>query len=142
MDKANPSALWSLTPAIAERDMEYYGEHWPHNSSVGWGYSTAMSGFTAALGMPPPLAPAGASPAAPAAAGQAVAQAAANTGAQDGVGLSSQAAQAAGQAPASSASGVTDQLGSLMGPLQQAASSVVQPLAAVFQTPTASRPMK
>lgn len=135
MDKANPSALWSLTPAITERDMEYYGEHWPHNSSVGWGYSTAMSGFTAALGMPPPLAPAGASPAAPAAAGQAVAQAAANTGAQDGVSLSSQATQAAGQAPASSASGVTDQLGSLMGPLQQAASSVVQPLAGVFQAP-------
>jgi PPE family protein len=135
MDKANPGALWSLTPAIIERDMEYYGEHWPHNSSVGLGYSTAMSGFTAALGMPAPLASEAASPAAPAEAGDALAQAAATTGGQDGVSLSSQAAQAAGQVPASSAGGATDQISSLMGPLQQAASSVVQPLAGVFQAP-------
>lgn len=135
MDKANPGALWSLTPAIIERDVEYYGEHWPHNSTIGMGYSTAMSGFTAALGVPPPLAPAGASPAAPAEAGEAVAQAAAATGGQDGVSLSSQAAQAVGQAPASSASGITDQLSSLTGPLQEAASSVAQPLTGVFQAP-------
>ena len=135
MDKANPSVLFTLTPAIVERDIEYYGEHWPHNSSVGWGYSSAMSGFTAALAMPPPVAPVGASPAAPAAAGEAVAQAAATTGGQDGVTLSSQAAQAAGQAPSSSASGITEQLGSLSGPLQGAASSVAQPLAGVFQAP-------
>jgi hypothetical protein len=135
MDKANPGALWSFTPAIIERDLEYYGEHWPHNSSVGLGYSTAMSGFTAALGMPAPLAPAGASPAAPAEAGEALAQAAATTGGQDGVSLSSQAAQAAGQAPAAGASGITDQLGSLIGPVQEAASSAVQPLAGIFQTP-------
>ncbi len=32
MDKANPSVLWSFTAAIAERDLEYYGQHWPHNS--------------------------------------------------------------------------------------------------------------
>ncbi|UQX11068.1 PPE domain-containing protein [Candidatus Mycobacterium methanotrophicum] len=135
MDKANPGALWSLTPAIIERDLEYYGEHWPQNSTVGMGYSTAMSGFTAALGIPPPLAPVGASAAAPAEAGEAVSQAAAATGGQDGISLSSQAAQAAGQAPASSASGITDQLSSFTGPLQEAASSVVQPLSGVLQAP-------
>jgi hypothetical protein len=135
MDKANSSVLWSFTPAITEHDLEYYGQHWPHNSTIGMGYSTAMSGFTAALGMPPPLAPVGASPAAPAEAGQAVAQATADTGTQDGVSLSSQAAQAVGQAPASSAGGVTDQLGSLLGPLQQAASSAIQPMTSAFQTP-------
>lgn len=135
MDKANPGALWSLTPAIIERDLEYYGEHYPHNSTVGMGYSTAMGGFTAALGIPPPLAPAGASPAAPAEAGEAVAQAAAATGGQDGISVSSQAAQAVGQAPASSASGITDQLSSVIGPVQEAASSAVQPLAGVFQAP-------
>jgi len=138
MDKANPGVLWTLTPAIVERDIEYYGEHWPHNSSVGLGYSSAMSGFTAALAMPLPVAPAGASPAAPAGAGEAVAQAAATTGGQDGVSLSSQAAQAAGQAPSSSASGITEQLSSLSGPLQEAASAVAQPLAGVFQAPMAA----
>jgi hypothetical protein len=135
MNDANPSVLGAFTTAIAERDSEYYGEHYPHNSTVGMGYSTAMSGFTAALGMPPPLAPEAASPAAPAEAGEALAQAAASTGGQDGVSLSSQAAQAVGQAPASSASGITDQLSSITGPLQQAASSVVQPLAGIFQAP-------
>ncbi|MGH3958649.1 PPE domain-containing protein [Mycobacterium sp.] len=135
MDKANPGVLFTLTPAIVERDIEYYGEHWAHNSSVGWGYSSAMSGFTAALAMPPPAAPAGASPAAPAAAGEAVAQAAATTGGQDGVSLSSRATQAAGQAPSSAASGITEQLSSLSGPLQEAASSVTQPLSGITQAP-------
>ncbi|HEY1841034.1 MAG TPA: PPE domain-containing protein [Mycobacterium sp.] len=136
MDKANPSVLWSFTPAIAEHDIEYYGQHWPHNSTIGMGYSTALGGFTAALGIPPPLAPAGASPAAPAAAGEAVAQAAAATGGQDGMSLSSQAAQAVGQAPASATSGATDQISSLLGPLQEAASSVVQPASQIVQAPT------
>jgi len=135
MNDANPSVLGAFTTAIAERDSEYYGEQYPHNSTVGMGYSTAMSGFTAALGMPAPLAPEGASPAAPAEAGEALAQAAADTGGQDGVSLSSQAAQAVGQAPASSASGITDQLSSVIGPLEQAASSAVQPVAGIFQAP-------
>ncbi len=68
MDKANPSVLWQFTPAIAQHDLEYYGGHWPHNSAIGMGYSTALGGFTAGLGTPPPLAPEAASPAAPAAA--------------------------------------------------------------------------
>ena len=50
MDKANPSCPGQFTPAIAQHDLEYYGEHWPHNSTVGMGYSTAINGFTAALG--------------------------------------------------------------------------------------------
>jgi PPE family len=134
MDKANPSVLWSFTPAITERDLEYYGQHWPHNSTIGMGYSTAMNGFTSALGMPPPLAPEGAAPAAPATAGQALAQAASDTGAQDGVSLSRQAAEAVGPAPATS--GATEQVSSLLGPLQEAASSVVQPASQIFQAPT------
>jgi len=138
MNDANPSVLGAFTTAIAERDFEYYGEHYPHNSTVGMGYSTAMGGFTAALGISPPLAPAGASPAAPAEAEEALTQAAATTGGQDGVGLSSQAARAVGQTPVRSPSGITDQLSSLTGPLQQAASSAVQPLAGVYQAPLAA----
>lgn len=132
MDKANWSVMGGFTPAIAQHDLVYYGQHWPHNSTIGMGYSTALGGFTAALGgTPPPLAPEGASPAAPAAAGEAVAQAASATGAQDGVSLSSQAAQAAGQAPASA----TEQISSLLGPFQQAASSVMQPASQILQAP-------
>jgi hypothetical protein len=135
MDKANPAVMGHFTPAIAQHDLEYYGQHWPHNQTVGMGYSTALNGFTAALGTPPPLAPEGASPAAPAEAGQALAQAASDTGAQDGVSLSNQAAQAVGGAPASAASGATDQISSMLGPLQGAASSVMQPATQILQAP-------
>lgn len=127
--------LGQNTPAIVERDLEYFGEHWPHNSGVGWTYSGALSALVAGLGVPPPIAPMGASPAAPAAAGEAVAQAAATTGAQDGVSLSDQAAQAAGQASSSSAGELTSQLGSVAEPLQQAVSGAVQPLSGLTQAP-------
>jgi hypothetical protein len=135
MDMANPSVLGAFTPAIADRDLEYFGEHWPQNSSVGLAYSSALSAFTSALAVPPPLAPMGASPAAPAAAGEAISEAAASTGAQDGVSLSSQAAQAAGEAPSSSASSLTSGLSSVTEPLQSAASSVTQPLSGMLQAP-------
>ncbi|WP_343575641.1 PPE domain-containing protein [Mycobacterium sp.] len=136
MDKVNPSVLWSFTPAIAQHDLEYFGEHWPHNSTIGMGYSTALGGFTAALGTPPPLAPEGASPAAPAAAGEALSQAASSTAAQDGISLSNQAAQAAGQAPVSATGGATEQISSFLGPLQEAASGAMQPAAQFLQAPT------
>jgi len=136
LDNANPSVLWSFTPAIAQHDLVYYGEHWPHNSAIGMGYSTALGGLTAALVTPPPLAPEGASPAAPAAAGEALSQAASSTGAQDGVSLSNQAAQAVGQAPAPATGGATAQISSLLGPLQEAASGAVQPGAQLLQAPT------
>jgi PPE-repeat protein len=123
------------TPAIAERDLEYFGEHWPHNSSVGWAYSSALSALTTALAIPPPIASMGASPAAPAAASTAVSEAAATTGAEDGVSLSSQAAEAAGETPASSASGLTSGLSSVTEPLQSAVSSATQPLSGLSQAP-------
>jgi len=136
MDKLNYLAMGHFTPAIAQHDLEYYGTHWPHNNAIGMGYSTALGGFTAALGsVPPPLAPEGASPAAPAAAGAALSQAAGSTGAQDGVTLSTQAAQAAGQAPAS-AGGGAEQISSLLGPVQEAASSALQPASQLLQAPT------
>jgi hypothetical protein len=136
LNQANPGVLWSFTPVIAQYDLEYYGEHWPHNSTIGMGYSTALAGFTAALATPPPPAPEGASPAAPAAAGEALSQAASSTGAQDGVSLSSQAAQAVGSAPASATGGATEQIRSLSGPLQEAASGAMQPVAQLLQAPT------
>jgi hypothetical protein len=122
------------TPAIVERDTEYFGEHWPHNSSVGLAYSGALSALTAALAVPPPAAPMGASPAAPETAGEAVAQAAGQTGMSDAAQMSGQAGQAAGQAASSPA----DAGGSMSSLLQQPmsmVSSVTEPLQQVVKTP-------
>lgn len=126
--------LGMRTPEIVALDTEYFGEHWPHNSSVGWTYSGALSALTAALAMPPPIAPPGASPAAPVEAGEAVAQAAAQTGMSDAAQASGRGVQTVEQlasAPADSA----DRIGSLAEPLQQGISGAAQPMAALAQLP-------
>lgn len=122
------------TPAIVERDTEYYGEHWPHNSSVGWAYSGALAALTAALAVPPPPAPMGASPAAPAAAGEAVAEAAGQTGMSDAVQATGQAGQAAGQSAATPAE-AGGQFGSMLQQPMSMISSVTEPLQQVVKTP-------
>ncbi|ORA12397.1 PPE domain-containing protein [Mycobacterium asiaticum] len=122
------------TPAIVERDVEYFAEHWPHNSSVGWTYSAALSALVAALAVPPPIAPMGASPAAPAAAAQAVAQAAAQTGMQGGAQASAQVVQTAGQATAAPTDSV-GQLGSLLQEPVQLVSGATEPLKQLLQAP-------
>ena len=122
------------TPGIVERDTEYFGEHWPHNSSVGWTYSGALSALVAALAVPPPIAPMGASPAAPAAAASAVSQAAAQTGMSDAVQVRVRPRQAAGQT-ASSPADATGQLSSLMQQPMQMLSSATEPLQGATQAP-------
>jgi PPE-repeat protein len=121
-------------PNIAAHEFEYHGEHWPHNSSVGWTYSGALSALTAALAVPPPIAPLGASPAAPAAAGEAVAQAAAQSGMSDAVQASGQAGQAAGQAGSAPAD-AGNQLSSLLQQPMSMVSGMTQPLQEVFKAP-------
>ncbi|GAB3009386.1 PPE domain-containing protein [Mycobacterium bourgelatii] len=122
------------TPAIVERDTEYFGEHWPHNSSVGWTYSAALSALTAALAVPPPPAPVGASPAAPAAAAQAVAQSAGQAGMHNAAQASTQAAQLAGQTTGPADTGAR-QLGSLMQEPLQMVSGVAEPFKQLGQAP-------
>jgi len=70
----NPAVLGALTPAIIALDAEYFGEHWPHNASVGAAYGATLSALAATLAIPPPISPPGASATAPAAAAAAVAQ--------------------------------------------------------------------
>ena len=122
------------TPAIVERDTEYFAEHWPHNSIRGWTYSGVMSTLAAALVVPPPIAPIGASPAAPAAAAEAVGQAAAHTGVNDAMQVSTQAAQTAGQAPATPAD-AGGHLSSLMQQPMSMMSSATEPLKQMVQAP-------
>ena len=118
-------------PAITERETEYYGEHWPHNSSVGWAYSGALSALTAVLAVPPPAAPMGASPAAPAAAGEAVAEAAGQTGMSDAVQASGQVAGQAASAPADAGG----QMSSLLQQPMSMVSGATQPLQELVQAP-------
>lgn len=121
-------------PNIAAHEFEYHGEHWPHNSSVGWAYSSALSALTAALAVPPPLAPMGASPAAPAAAGEAVAQSAAQSGMNSAVQASGQAGQAAGQAGSAPAD-AGNQLSSLLQQPMSMVSGMSEQLQGVFKAP-------
>ncbi len=122
------------TPGIIERDTEYYGEHWPHNSSIGWTYSGALAALVAALAVPPPIAPMGASPAGPAAAASAVAQAAAEGGMNNAMQVGSQATQGAGQAASAPAEGGS-QLSSLMQQPLQMISGLTEPLQQVVKAP-------
>jgi hypothetical protein len=132
----NPAVLGALTPAIVALDTEYYGEHWPHNSSTGAAYGAALSALVAALAVPPPIAPLGASPAAPAAAAAAVAQAAGTTGMQAAQ-QSGQVTQMAGQTAAApaQAGGEMGQMSSMMMQPMQAAMGAFQPLMGMFGAP-------
>jgi PPE-repeat protein len=121
------------TPAIIERETEYYGEHWPHNSSAGWAYASVLSTLSAALTMPPPAAPMGASPAAPAAAGEALAQAAGQSGMNDVAQLTGQTGQAAGQTAAAPAE-AGGQASPLLQPMQLI-SGMTQPLQQLVSAP-------
>lgn len=119
------------TPAIIERDVEYFGEHWPHNSSVGLSYSSLLTGLIGTLGVPPPLAPMGASPAAPAVAGTVAAQSAARA-AQGGLTSSMEAAEA----PANAASSTGGEMGSLLQQGPQLLSAMTDPLKSFASAPT------
>ena len=122
------------TPAIVERDTEYFGEHWPHNSSVGWTYSAALSGLLAALTVPPPLTPMGTSPTAATTATSAVTQAAAQTAMNNAIQLSSQTTQTAGQA-SSSPTDAASQMSSLVQQPLQMMSSATAPFKDLIQAP-------
>src|SRR5574340_1027522 len=123
------------TGAIIERDIEYFGEHWPHNSSVGWTYSSALTGLIGTLGVPPPPAPMGASPAASAAVGTVAAQSATETAAQGGLRSSMAAAEAPAQM-ASSSGEMTGQLGSFLQQGPQLVSGMTDPVKSLVGAPS------
>lgn len=130
----NPLVFGALTPAIVALDLEYFGEHWPHNAGAGAAYGSTLTALLPALAVPPPLAPPGASPAAPAAAAQALAQTAAQTAAGEAMKESGQTAGLVtdGAAAPGEAAGQVGQLASsMMRPLQ----SAMQPLTGMFQAP-------
>jgi PPE family len=121
------------TPGIVSQDVQYFGDYWPQNSSVGLLYATTLGSIAAAAAVPPPavagdVAPAGLDSAATLAgqvgstAGQDAAQASTTAGGQ----LTS-----AGSAP----SGAADQMTSMLGQGPQLLSGVMQPMTQMTQAP-------
>ncbi len=130
----NPLVLGALTPAIVALDVEYFGEHWPHNAGAGAAYGAALNALVPALAVPPPLAPPGASPAAPASAAAAVAETAGQAAAGEAMKESGQAAKLAADStvgPTEGISQATQAVSTLVQPLQ----SAMQPLMGMFQAP-------
>jgi len=131
----NPAVLGALTPAIIALDTEYFGEHWPHNASVGAAYGATLSALAATLAIPPPISSPGASATAPAAAAAAVAQDSGRV-ALDGA-LTAPAAKSitGGSAVPTEALGQVGQM--MMQPIQGALGSM-QSAAGMFQTPVSA----
>ena len=130
----NPLVLGALTPAIVALDLEYFGEHWPHNAAAGVAYGSALTALLPALAVPPPLAPPGASPSAPAAAASAVAETAGQTAAGEAMKETGQAAKLAGDNTAAPVEAAA-QIGQLASLMAQPLQSAMQPLNGMFQAP-------
>ncbi len=117
------------TPAIAANEEMYFGQFTPQNMNAGLAYASVLNTLMGSIAStPPPITPAGFSPAAPV---ETVAQTAADTGAQASSGLG----DAAGQA-ASPAAGMGDGLQTFMGAAQGLMSGATQPLQEVASGPT------
>jgi PPE-repeat protein len=117
------------TPAIAVNEEMYWGNFTPQNMNVGLTYATALNTLMGSItSTPPPVTPAGLSPAAPV---ETVAQSAADTGVQASSGLGDAAGQAA--APAA---GATDPLQTFMGSAQGLLQGATQPLQELASGPT------
>lgn len=130
----NPLVLGALTPAIVALDVEYFGEHWPHNAGAGATYGAALAALLPALAVPPPMAPPGASPEAPASAAAAMAEAAGQTVTEQAMTESGELTGLAADGTAAPANGIgqaTQAASTLLQPLQ----SAMQPLTGMFQAP-------
>jgi PPE family len=121
------------SPGIVCQDVEYFGDFWPQNSSVGLLYASTLGAIAAAAAVPPPavagdVAPAGLGSAASLAAQ--VGQTAGSDAAQAPM-ASSQLANSAGSAPGGAASQMT----SMMSEAPQLFSGALQPLSQMTQAP-------
>jgi PPE-repeat protein len=117
------------TPAIAANEEMYFGQFTPQNMNAGMAYASVLNTLMGSIvSTPPPITPAGFSPAAPV---ETVAQTAADTGAQASSGLG----DAAGQA-ASPAAGMGDGLQTFMGSAQGLLQGATQPLQELASGPT------
>ncbi len=127
----NPSVWGALTPRIADLNLEYFGEHWPHNASAGAAYGAVLSGLTALLAVPAPVAPMSNPAAAAAGSASSIAQATAQATGTQAMQAGSKAAETAGQGATSAGGDASSQMSSMVGQMGQ----MLQPLGQVFQMP-------
>jgi hypothetical protein len=134
----NWTVLGALTPRITSLEFEYFGMFWPNNAAVGASYGATLTALTSSLTVPAPVAGMGASPAAPAAAASAVGEATSQVAAGGAMRAAhtgtSAASNAAGQG-ASTAQGMGGQMSSMLGPVQQIGSSLMQAPQSLMQMP-------
>ncbi|OBG05648.1 PPE family protein [Mycolicibacter sinensis] len=134
----NWAVLGALTPRIASLEFEYFGLFWPNNAAVGASYGATLTALTSSLTVPAPVAGMGASPAAPAAAasavGEATSQVAAGGAMRAAYTGTSTASNAAGQG-ASAAQGMGSRMSSMLGPVQQIGSTLMQAPQMLTQVP-------
>lgn len=133
----NPLVWGALTPDIVRLDGTFFGLYWTTNATAGTTYATTLTGFLAALGIPPPFGPPSVSPAAPAAAAEQVAEATAQGAAGEGMRASGQAAaEFGGQGSAGSAQSMMEPLMSAAQAPMEAAQSLTSPVEQGLQAVT------
>ncbi|MEB3020126.1 PPE domain-containing protein [[Mycobacterium] crassicus] len=134
----NPSVWGALTPRIIALDTQYFGHFWPTNAAVGASYGATLTALTSSLTVPAPVAGMGASPAAPAAAASAIGDATAQTAAGGAMRAAYTGTSAAGNAAgqgANAAQGMGGEMSSLLGPVQQIGSTLMQAPQMLTQVP-------
>jgi PPE-repeat protein len=121
------------TPGIVSQDVQYFGDYWPQNSSVGVLYASTLGAISAAAAVPPPAV---AGDMAPAGLGS-VASLAGQAGSTAGQDAGQAAASAGSQltSAGSPASGGANQMTSLLGEGQQLISGAFQPFQQLANTP-------
>lgn len=119
-------------PGIASQDLQYFGDYWPQNSSVGVLYATTLGSIAAAAAVPPPAAAVDAAPAGLGSAASLVSQTASTAG-QDAAQAptAAQAMGSAGSTPAEAGS----QMSSMLSQGPQMLMGAVQPLTQATQAP-------
>jgi hypothetical protein len=120
-------------PGITSQDIEYFGDFWPQNSSVGLLYATTLGAIAAAAAVPPPAFAGEVAPAGLGAAASLAAQVGQTAGANAAQGpmAGSQLASSTGSAPAGAAS----QVSSMVSQVPQLFSGALQPVSQMTQAP-------
>jgi PPE-repeat protein len=120
-------------PGIAVQDLQYFGDYWPQNSSVGLLYASTLGAIAAAAAIPPPAGVFDVAPAGLDAGASLVSQAGSTAGsdAAQAPAAGAQLAGTAGSAPADAANPMT----SLLGQGPQLISGVTQPFTQAANAP-------
>jgi PPE-repeat protein len=131
--------LWSTnwfgqnSPGIVVQDLQYFGDYWPQNSSVGLLYASTLGAIAAAAAIPPPAGAFDVAPAGLDSGASLVSQAGSTAGsdAAQAPAAGAQLAGTAGSAPADAA----NQMTSLLGEGPQLISGATQPFTQVANAP-------